>query len=241
MKVLDVSYSQPSIDYSLAKKDIEGVIIRCGRTLWGNFEPGADGYWEAHYKGFHSAGVPVGAYYYGVAKTPAEAKTEAETCIKLLEGKKLELPVYYDIEEQNTQGGVKDLTPIVEAFCKSLEDAGYFAGFYTMLSWAQSKMDYPSLAKQFTSWIAWLDGDPADKLTPAPDAHQYTWKGKCSGISGGVDYSNFYRDFPSIIKGAGLNGYGNSGDDQKEEPSSVITWEEAAKKLKLLGYSSIKL
>lgn len=37
MKILDVSYAQPSIDYALAKKDIEGVIIRCGRTFWGNF------------------------------------------------------------------------------------------------------------------------------------------------------------------------------------------------------------
>lgn len=41
MKILDISYAQPSIDYAAAAKEIDGVIIRCGRTLWVSFQPGA--------------------------------------------------------------------------------------------------------------------------------------------------------------------------------------------------------
>ena len=52
LKILDVSYSQQLIDYAAAAKEVDGVIIRCGRTLWGSFQPGADSCWEKHYKGF---------------------------------------------------------------------------------------------------------------------------------------------------------------------------------------------
>ena len=245
--VIDVSYSQRSIDYEKAAKEIDGAIIRCGRTLWGSFEVGPDSLFETHYKGFTDAGVPVGAYYYGVAKNAEQAKQEAEQCIKLLEGKKLAYPVYYDVEEQSTQGSLtkEQLTEVVETFCKALEDAGYFAGFYTMLSWAQSKLDYASLAKQFTSWIAWTSGDPSTKLTPAPAGWQYSWKGSYDGISGDVDQNYFYQDFPTIIKGAGLNGYGESSPKppaQDDAPANkTIKWDELRGILEANGIETIEL
>jgi GH25 family lysozyme M1 (1,4-beta-N-acetylmuramidase) len=36
---------------------------------------------------------------------------------------------------------------------------------------------------------------------------QYSWKGKIDGIIGDVDLNYCYKDYPSIIKKAGLNGY----------------------------------
>lgn len=209
LKILDVSYAQAVIDYAKVAKEVDGVIIRCGRTLWGNFQPGEDSCWEKHYNGFKSAGVPVGAYYYGTAKNASQAKREAEECIKILKGKKLELPVFYDVEEQNTQGNLSKavLTEVVRTFCDTMEDAGYFCGFYTMLSWAQSKLDYKSLATAYVAWIAWTAGDPRTKLNPKPPAHQYTWTAKVNGISSGVDMSHFYTDYKSIITSKGFNGY----------------------------------
>ena len=209
LKILDVSYAQAVIDYEKVAKEIDGVIIRCGRTLWGNFQPGEDSCWEKHYNGFKSAGVPVGAYYYGTAKNATQAKREAEECIKILKGKKLELPVYYDVEEINTQGnlGKAALTEVVTTFCDTMEDAGYFCGFYTMLSWAQTKLDYKTLGTKYSAWIAWTAGDPRTKLTPKPAAHQYTWTAKVNGISSGVDMSHFYTDYKAIITSKGFNGY----------------------------------
>lgn len=209
LKILDVSYAQAVIDYAKVAKEVDGVIIRCGRTLWGNFQPGEDSCWEKHYNGFKNAGVPVGAYYYGTAKNASQAKREAEECIKILKGKKLELPVFYDVEEQNTQGNLSKavLTEVVRTFCDTMEDAGYFCGFYTMLSWAQSKLDYKSLATAYVAWIAWTAGDPRTKLNPKPPAHQYTWTAKVNGISSGVDMSHFYTDYKRIITSKGFNGY----------------------------------
>ena len=241
--LIDVSGWQGEIDHAKAALDTDGAIVRCGVTYWGRFVPSADAYWEKNYAGFKAAGVPVGAYYLGVAKNAEQARKEAEKCLELLKGKQLEYPIYYDVECQETQADLtkEQLTEVVETFCKTLEDAGYFAGFYTMLSWAQNKLDYPELAKQFTSWIAWTDGDPSTKLTPAPAAWQYSWKGSVAGIDGDVDQNNFYQDFPSIIKGAGLNGYGDMDKPTPEPEKNTITLAELGELLRSQGITQIDL
>lgn len=249
LRIIDVSYAQPTIDYAKVKAtgQVDGAIIRCGRTFWGAFEPGADKYFEKHYQGFKSVGIPVGAYYYGVAKNPEQAKQEAEECLRILKGKQFELPIYYDVEEVNTQGGLtrEQLTAVVQTFCETLEAAGYFAGFYTMLNWAKNKMDYPSLAKKHTSWIAWIGNDPATALDPAPAAWQYSWKGQYDGIPVDVDQNYFYQDFPTIIKQAGLNGFTKGEPDHPKPPvpevSKSITWDELKALLEAQGIKSIEL
>ena len=147
------------------------------------------------------------------------------------------------MECEETQGSLtkEQLTEIVKTFCETVEGAGYYVGFYTMLSWAQNKLDYPELAQRFTSWIAWLDGDPSAKLTPAPDAWQYTWTGKFDGIDVDVDRDYFYKDFPSIIKGAGLNGYGDMDKPTPEPEKNTITLAELSELLRSQGITQIDL
>lgn len=241
--IIDVSNYQGDIDFAKIAKQIDGAIIRCGITFWGNFVPSEDVRWEKNYAGFKAVGVPVGAYYLGVAKNVEQARQEAAKCLELLEGKQLEYPIYYDVECEETQGSLtnEQLTEIVKTFCETVEAAGYYVGFYTMLSWAQNKLDYPELAQRFTSWIAWLDGDPSAKLTPAPDAWQYTWTGKFDGIDVDVDRDYFYKDFPSIIKGAGLNGYGDMDKPTPEPEKNTITLAELSELLRSQGITQIDL
>lgn len=243
--LIDVSGWQGEIDHAKAALETDGAIVRCGVTYWGRFVPSADAYWEKNYAGFKAAGVPVGAYYLGVAKNAEQARKEAEKCLELLKGKQLEYPIYYDVECQETQADLtkEQLTEVVETFCKTLEDVGYFAGFYTMLSWAQTKLDYPALARKHTSWIAWTEGDPSTRLTPAPAAWQHSWTGKIDGVNTDVDLDYFYQDFPSIIKGAGLNGYGNA-DKPVSTPTpekTTVTLEELGKLLRSQGITQIAL
>ena len=85
-KFLDVSKYQPSIDYKKVKASgIEGVILRCGITYWGEQVMDKDPYFERHYKGFQEAGLPIGAYYFSAADSVEVAKKEAEYC-KTAEG-----------------------------------------------------------------------------------------------------------------------------------------------------------
>jgi GH25 family lysozyme M1 (1,4-beta-N-acetylmuramidase) len=41
---------------------------------------------------------------------------------------------------------------------------------------------------------------------------QYSEKGKVAGINGNVDLDICYKDFPTIIKGKGLNGWGKASN-----------------------------
>ena len=243
LNIIDISVFQGDIDYEKVAKQIDGAIVRCGITYWGRFVPSADAYWEQNYAGFKKAGVPMGAYYLGVARTVDQARQEAEKCLELLQGKQLEYPIYYDVECEETQGGLtkEQLTEIVDTFCSIVESAGYFVGFYTMLGWAKSKIDYPYLAKKYTSWIAWIDGDPSTQLTPAPAAWQHSWTGRIDGISTNVDQDYFYQDFPSIIQAAGLNGYGNTDNPAPEPEKTVITLEKLGELLRSQGIIQITL
>ena len=207
LKILDISKYQPNVDYTKVAKAVDGVILRIGLTYWGKQNMGQDECFEKHYAGFKKAGCPVGAYYYSCADSVAMAEKEAEYCLSLLKGKQFELPIYYDVENNERQGGLSKavLTQIVDAFCKKVEAAGYFVGFYASTSWLQSKMDTAALSKKYTLWKA--DYRAAYDKTIKCDMHQYTSEASVNGISGNVDMSNCTRDFVTIIKNAGLNGF----------------------------------
>lgn len=213
--IIDVSVFQGDIDYNKVAQQVDGVIIRCGITFWGSFVPSADSKWEKNYAGFKAAGVPIGAYYYGVSRTVEQAEQEAEKCLDLLKGKQLELPIYYDVEEVNTQGNLSktELTNVVIAFCNKLEQAGYYTGVYASLDWLLNKLDYATLSKRFTLWIAkWSNTKP----TLTHDMWQYSNKGRIDGISGDVDLNDCYKDFESIIKQNYLNGFTPVGPEKVE-------------------------
>lgn len=210
LNVIDVSVYQPDIDYAAVKAAwIDGAVLRCGFTGWGSSHSlNKDTKFEAHYAGFTGAGIPVGAYYYSTADSVDFAKKEAGFVQSILKGKKLALPVYYDIENNERQAALSMslLTQIAEAFCASMEEAGYFVGVYANTNWFTNKLNHAALSEKYTVWLADYRGANANK-TLQRDMWQYTSTGKVNGINGNVDLNECYRDFPSIIKAAGLNGY----------------------------------
>lgn len=207
LKILDISKYQPTVDYAKTAKAVDGVILRIGLTYWGKQDMGKDETFEKHYAGFKAVGCPVGAYYYSAADSVAVAEKEADFCLSLLKGKQFELPIYYDVENNERQGKLSKaaLTQIVDAFCSKVEKAGYFVGYYSYTAWLTSKFDTAYLSKKYTLWKA--DYRAAYDKKIACDMHQYTSGASVAGIGGRVDMSNCYKDFASIIKNAGLNGF----------------------------------
>lgn len=209
MTVLDLSAYQPNIDYEKVKQaGVDGVILRCGITYWGKQVCEADRCFEQHYKGFKAAGVPVGAYYYSAADSKDSALREAAFVLSILKGKQLELPVYYDIECEPRMGKLsrKELTEIAKTFCSVLEKAEWFTGVYANTNYFRNKLDHGELAGRYTLWLADYRGSKADQELKR-DIWQYTSTGRVDGIDGHVDKNECYRDFPPIIRKAGLNGY----------------------------------
>lgn len=228
--ILDISKYQPAVDYRAAAAAVEGAILRCGYTGWGDAnECCPDECFEQHYAGFKAAGVPVGAYYYSAADTIAKAREEAEFCKQLLAGKQLELPVYYDLEEPHRMNKLtrEQLTAQAEAWAEVMEAAGYFVGIYANTSWFRTKLDHARLAKKYTLWLADYRAQPDTQLQR--DLHQYTSAGQVPGIAGGVDLSRVERpDLLTVVKASGLNGWAGQPDkpsapDPQPQPGRTYT------------------
>lgn len=201
---IDVSKHQGVIDWSKVKTNF--AILRAG---FGRYANQKDPQFERNYAGAKAAGIPVGAYWYSYATTVEEAQQEAKACLQVLQCKQFEFPIYFDIEDCSQIVLDKAvLTAMCEAFCDTLEKAGYFAGVYASTYWFTHKLDRDRLAGKYTIWLA--DYRPGYNKTLKRDMHQYTSNGHVAGISGRVDMNTCTRDFPGIIKKAGLNGYGRN-------------------------------
>lgn len=69
-----------------------------------------------------------GIYHYSYVSSIDGARLEAKNCLKFINGKNIDLPVFYDLEESSIQKLGKDLiTKCAIAFCEEIEKAGYKA------------------------------------------------------------------------------------------------------------------
>lgn len=204
-RIIDISKHNGEIDFAKVKADgISGVIIRAG---FGRLSSQKDPMFEGYYSGARAAGLDIGAYWYSYAMSAEEAKREAAVFLEAIKGKRFELPLYLDIEEKKQVGlGKAVCSAMTEAFCGALEAAGYFAGIYSFDSFFGSNLT-PDVQARFSCWAARVE-NVKPLYCKSYAMHQYTWKGAVKGINGDVDISYCYCDFPSVIKKAGLNGYG---------------------------------
>lgn len=152
-KIVDVSRWNNTVDYkALKKKGITGVVIQCG---YGMVSSQKDSYFESNYKKARANKMLVGVYHYSYAKSVAEAKKEAKVCLGWLKGRSLDMPIYIDMEEENlTYLGKSTLTKIAKEFCKTIEKAGYKAGVYANANWFKNNLNYSSLKKNYSIWLA---------------------------------------------------------------------------------------
>lgn len=128
--------------------------------------------------------------------------------MKILTGKQFDYPVYFDIEEKSQiSKGKTFCSALITAFCTTMEDNGYYAGFYTSLS-ALNTVVTDAVKKRFTLWVA--QWSSACSYKGSYGLWQHTSRGSVPGINGAVDLDYSYTDFPSVIKAKGLNGYDGS-------------------------------
>ena len=209
VKGIDVSQWQGNIDFNkVARSGINFVIIRAG---FGKYINQKDPYFEQNYQRAKAAGLNVGAYWYSYADSMESAIEEAALCMRVLEGKTFEMPIYFDLEEPSQfSRGRAFCDSIVKAFCNGLEKNGYFAGLYISRSPLQNYIS-SDVAKRYALWIAEYNS----RLNWSGDVGiwQYSSSGKVSGISGDVDLDECYIDYPKIIKEGGFNGF-----EKKKKP-----------------------
>ena len=227
MKGIDVSVHNGNIDWNKVKADgIEFAILRAG---FGRLEKQKDEKFEQNYAGAKAVGIPVGAYWYSYAMDEDEARLEADVFLKVIKGKQFEMPVYFDLEEKKQFDlGKEKVSAIMRAFLEKVEKAGYFVGLYGSAS-SLTTHTADDIKSRYTIWLAhWVD---KTNYSGAYGIWQYSEKGKVDGINGNVDLDICYKDFTTIIKGKGLNGWGKAEPTPTPAPDKPDTTVTATIKI----------
>ncbi|KAK8835314.1 hypothetical protein M9Y10_013519 [Tritrichomonas musculus] len=214
-KGIDASKWQGEIDFQKVKNNgVEFVIIREG---YGKKSPTQiDKKFKVNYEMAKSVGLPVGVYHYSYADSVSDAKLEAQFCLENIQGMKLEYPVVIDIEDKEIlKLNNRQRTDNLKAFCEEMENAGYYAMVYCNLYWWNNYLYKEELENKYDLWLAqWQVENPSVTC----GIWQYSETGKIDGINGNVDLNIAYKDYPSIMKYNGLNGF------KKQETSIPTTY-----------------
>lgn len=199
--ILDVSKWQGSIDWDKVKASgkIDGVMLRVLGSKGG--KPYLDPYFARNYAECARLGLPVGGYYYTCAVTQRQTEEELAALKTALRGKTFQLPLAIDVEDPRLRSlAPAKLSALVAEAAAQLEAWGLYAMVYTYTNFANTALDMAAIAA-YDLWIADYRGKrPARKH----GMWQYTSSGKVPGISGPVDLSVAYKDYPAIIQRKGL-------------------------------------
>ena len=216
---MDVSYAQGSINWEQVKasKKIEFAILRAG---YGRETSQVDTQFERNYAACKRLGIPVGVYWYSYATTAAEAEQEAKVCLQTIRGKQFEYPVAFDIEEARS---LPQADALCTAFCNALEKQGYYAAIYTFKSALENNIR-AAIKSRYDIFLSHIGVQQTDYAGPY-GLWQYSWTGRIPGISGDVDLDYAYKDYPAIIKAAGLNGFTKTTQPNEPEPEPTPTPE----------------
>lgn len=149
IKGIDVSRWNGNIDWkTVANYGMGFAILRI--TEKGNI---VDSTFEPNYKGCIENKIPVGVYKYSYATTIAQIEDEANIVIKTLNKRRLDYPVFLDIEDKcqaNLSGSL--MMKMIEVFRAIIVKAGYKFGIYCGYSWYQNQL--PEGAKKYDVWTA---------------------------------------------------------------------------------------
>lgn len=193
LKGIDVSSWQGNIDWGTVKN--QGIDFAIIRTGYGKTAPEVqtDAYFAQNYSGATANGIKVGVYHFSYAETVEDALQEADFCLSILDGRELDYPVFYDIEDTvHRTMDTNLMADIVEAFCGKIEAAGYRTGVYSSVNIFNSNLSSSRLDK-YDRWVASWGRDVAN-LDKAYTIWQYAY-GTLAGISGNVDLNYSFKDY----------------------------------------------
>ncbi len=193
---IDVSKWNGEIDWDKVKNaGVEFAIIRAGYrgSVTGTLVE--DPYYETNIKGAIASGVQVGVYFFTQAVNEVEAVEEASAVLELVEQYKLDYPIFIDTEGAGGNGRADGLdvdtrTLVCDAFCRTIENAGYEAGVYASRNWYNNMLKADKL-DNYNIWLAEY------RSVPLYQGYymmwQYTSKGSVDGIEGNVDLNIAYE------------------------------------------------
>lgn len=201
---VDISEFQQGVDFKKLKNNgITAVIIRAG---YGRETSQKDAMFESHYRNAKNAGMKIGVYWYSYADSAEDAEKEARACLSCICGKALDMPIYYDMEDNSqTHLSKSTLTAIAEHFCNTVKANGYKVGVYANLNWFTNYLDYNRLKNKYSIWLAQYN----DRAELNCDIWQNSSSGRLDGYDGRLDTNVIYNE----------NVFGDKSDTKNEKPT----------------------
>lgn len=192
---IDISKWNNVTDWEKVKAaGVEFVIIRAGYRGSVTGALVEDPNFEMNIKGATEVGLPVGVYFFTQAVNEVEAVEEASAVLQLVADYELDYPIFIDSEGAGGNGRADGIDPdtrtaVCEAFCRTVENAGYRAGVYASSWWYSNNLRVSKLEKYFI-WLAEYKSAP--QYAGYYNMWQYTSKGQIDGIEGNVDLDILY-------------------------------------------------
>lgn len=180
-------------DWSKVAKNVDFAILKISNGYQYDKNV-ADSQFATNFAACQKYGVPVGVYVYAYFTSVAKTREAAQFAVKLLNGKKIDFPIFLDLEESKIRNlGKAKILELSKAFCEEVEKAGYQYGTYANKDWFANTLT-DSWYDKYIKWVAQYDvSDVTYKGTL--DIWQYTDKGSVPGINGKVDMNRCYTSF----------------------------------------------
>lgn len=224
---LDISEHQgANFDFKGVKAaGYDFVILRAGHIKF------KDKYFEANYAAAREAGLDIGVYFYSYAKSVSDVKKELALYLEYIEGKTFEYPVFYDFENNDTRTAIGSnatkAKKMIYTMLDGLAAEGYLAGMYSYAAWCDHAYNgwlakaADEIGTKYEVWMACygknngtMAVDTARRYSTIYGMHQFTSANNTQPFYGGnLDTNVCFKDYPSIVKAYGFNGYDPVGVD----------------------------
>lgn len=218
-----VALKNAGFDYVILKIG-SSIRTKADGTVTGGIEPT----FEMDYEGAKAAGLDVGVYFFTYSTNVSGIKKDAELLTEWLDGKQFEYPIYLDLEDDPNASyypseiAAPILTEMCLTFFSDLQKEGYYTGLYVNNNFLFNILQTENMIELFEIWYArypsnadyvWNDEDEntfiwnTEKYGETLGMWQYCCTGIFESISGKLDFNYAYKDYPSLIKYYGFNGY----------------------------------
>lgn len=216
VKGIDTSEHQASkVDYNMAKQaGYDFAILRIG------YNSRLDKCFEYDFKRAKDSGLKVGVYFYPTTLSNAGAKEDAKRVLNWLDGRSLDMPIVYDMEEKamNTPTRKASNSAQYNAFASVINAAGYPSMLYTGEYMFNNCFNRSLITDPV--WIAKYSSK-SPQVGRQPELWQYTSRAMALDFyKSPLDRSYLYVDY-DVLNGK----HKPATQPQKTEPSNITRWD----------------
>lgn len=197
LKGIDVSEHQGRINWEQVKDHVDFVMLRAGYG-----RNNIDKQFIRNIEECNRLGIPVGIYWFSYAHDVAGAKAEARYVLEAIKGYRVDYPISFDLEYDTLNYASKNgvtigkrlATDMINAFCSTIEQAGYKAMNYANPDFINNK--FYNNEVNYPLWLAWYGVSEDKAKAYNPSMWQYSESGSIPGIgTNSVDMNYCYEDF----------------------------------------------